>query len=89
MWVAGCDECRRLWSTYAAYTTEHVRLGNKLQSATLKCDAEAIAFLRPQVELADEKRQSVREAIRGHDNQHGRGATAGQRPAGTDDHAAG
>ena len=81
MWVAGCEECRRLWQTYAADTTEHVRLGNKLQLAVLKHDVDAIALLTPQVELAGEKRQSSRETIRGHETQHGRVRTAGQGPS--------
>ena len=81
MWVAGCEECFRLWQTYAADTTEHVRLDNKLQLAVLKHDVDTIALLTPQVELAGEKRQSSRETIRGHETQHGRARTAGQGPS--------
>jgi hypothetical protein len=81
MWVAGCEECRRQWQTYAADTTEHVRLGNKLQLAVLEHDVDAIALLTPQVELAGEKRQSSRETIRGHETRHRCARTAGQGPS--------
>ena len=77
MWVAGCEECRRLWQTYAADTTGHVLAENKLKLAVLKHDTEAVALLTPQVELAGEKRQSSRAAIRGHETQHGHARTAG------------
>ena len=77
MWTS-CEECRRLWREYTLATTDHVRLGNNLQLAALKRDTEAIGILTPQVETAAEKRQSSREAIRGHQTQHGSAATAGQ-----------
>jgi hypothetical protein len=81
MWVAGCEECRRLWQTYAADTNEDVRLGNKLQLAVLKHEIDAIALLTPQLELAGKKRQSSREVIRGHETHHGHARTAGQGPS--------
>jgi hypothetical protein len=71
MWTL-CEECRRLWREYTLATTDHVRLGNNLQWAAFKCDREAIPILTPQVESAAEKRHSSREAIRGHETQHGR-----------------
>jgi hypothetical protein len=77
MWTR-CEECQRLWREYAFATTDHVRLGNNLQLAALKCDREAIAILTPQLESAAEKRQSSREVFRGHETQHSRVATAGQ-----------
>jgi hypothetical protein len=82
MWAANCEECGRLWRQYGAATTEHIRLGNKLQLAALGRDTEAIVKLTPLLESAAEKRQSSREAIRGHvTTQHGRTATAGQAEA--------
>ena len=77
MWTR-CEECQRLWREYAFATTDHVRLGNNLQLAALKCDIAAIAILTPQLESAAEKRQSSRKAFRGHETQHSRVATAGQ-----------
>jgi hypothetical protein len=71
-WVAGCEECRRLWREYADATTEHIRLGSKLQLAAMGSETEAIGILTPQLESAAEKRQLSREAIRGHEGQHGR-----------------
>jgi hypothetical protein len=76
MWTR-CEECQRLWREYAFATTDHVRLGNNLLLAALKCDRETIAILTAQLESAAEKRQSSREAFRGHETQHGRAATAG------------
>ena len=77
MWTS-CEECRRLWREYTLATTDHVRLGNNLQLAALKRDSAAIGILTPQVESAAEKRQSSREAIQGHQTQHGGAATARQ-----------
>jgi hypothetical protein len=81
MRVAGCEECRRLWQTYAADINEHVRLGNKFQLAVLKHDIDTIALLTPQVELAGKKRQSSRDVIRGHETHHCHARTAGQGPS--------
>ena len=78
MILAGCDECSRLWREYAGATNEHVRLGNKLQLAALNRDTEAIAILTLLVESAAEKRQSSREARRGHETQHSSAATSGK-----------
>jgi hypothetical protein len=77
MWTR-CEECQRLWREYTFATTDHVRLGNNLQLAALKCDREAIAILTPQLESAAEKRHSSREAFQRHKTQHSRVATAGQ-----------
>ena len=74
----GCEECSRLWREFAAATTEHIRLENKLQLAALQCDLDGIAILTPQVEAAAEKRQSLREGIRWHEAQHEQATTAGQ-----------
>jgi hypothetical protein len=75
-WVAGCEECRRLWREYADATTEHIRLGSKLQLSAMCRDNEAIVILTPQVNSAAEKRQLSREAFRGHETQHGREVTS-------------
>jgi hypothetical protein len=71
MWTR-CEECQRLWREYAFATTDHVRVGNSLQLAALKCDREAIARLTSQLESAAEKCHSSREAFRGHETRHGR-----------------
>jgi hypothetical protein len=75
-WVAGCEECRGLWREYVDATTEHIRLGSKLQLAEMGSETEAIGILTPQLKSAAEKRQLSREAIRGHESQHGRASTA-------------
>ena len=71
-----CEECRRFRRAYAAATTIHLALENRLHLATLGRENEAIAALTLQIEVAARKRASAREAMRQHEiaANHGEGA---------------
>jgi hypothetical protein len=73
-----CDECRNLWRDYAAATSSHIQLDNKLKLAALTGDNAKMGVLTPLTEEAEATRKLLRETIRTHDLQvHGEAAAAG------------
>ena len=65
-----CPECQRLWREYAAATTTHVGLENKLRHSAPGSDAAAA--LSRQVSAATSVREAARQAIHQHEStEHG------------------
>lgn len=72
-----CPECQRLWREYAAATTTHVGLENKLRSLAGK--VVSVGTLGRDIASAAKLRDSVREAIRQHEAiVHGDAANAAE-----------
>ena len=62
---ATCDKCVQLWREYANATTEHVQLLKEQAQATGR-DLARFKELEPLTEVAGEKRDAARAAIRRH-----------------------
>ena len=71
--VDGCSHCQDLWRGYSEATTAHIRLDNKLKTAALKHDREAVELLRRDCDAAEQARREAREAMRRHEESaHGK-----------------
>jgi len=61
-----CPECQRLWREYAAATTTHISLENKLRQ--LAPGSDAAEALERDVAAATTVRQAARQAIQRHES---------------------
>lgn len=59
-----------MWQEYARATTEHISLDSKFHIAALSHDHAVIPALTKQVEAAGAVRDSMREAVRKHEETH-------------------
>ncbi len=62
-----CVECVRLWRKYADATTAHIRLGGRLQIASLARNTTAMSELAKRTRRAFQLRQTARQAIADHE----------------------
>jgi hypothetical protein len=71
-----CPECQRLWREYAAATTTHISLENKLRQ--LAPGSDAAQALARDIAAATAIRETARQAIHKHESaNHGEIGTAG------------
>jgi hypothetical protein len=71
MRVPGCEECARLWETYADATFDFVKLDGQFKMASLRYESlDVMALLKERGDAAARRRDAALECVMQHKASH-------------------